>query len=201
MKWVTRWEEGVERVSCVPFFHVRPHELHKVSIKGPQSTSNNDMICFAHKLKGWGEGERNNPRVPMKLSKGSTSSSLTTVEADGEGAGGEGSRAQTGTLIRKGNRNGNPVSELMGKREDWGALPAFSLCTGMKGTERVPAEMTTVFLFCILFFCQGKSPLQPGIKLVDFMALLISSQYFLSDDRVNCCQVNQGYLPHALPVW
>lgn len=33
------------------------------------------------------------------------------------------------------------------------------------------------------------------------MALLILPKYFLFDDRLNCCSLNQGYLPHALPAW
>lgn len=33
------------------------------------------------------------------------------------------------------------------------------------------------------------------------MALLILLKYFLFDDTLNCCSLNQGYLPHALPAW
>lgn len=37
-------------------------------------------------------------------------------------------------------------------------------------------------------------------KLTLHMALLMLPKYFLFDDRLNCCSLNQGYLPHALPA-
>lgn len=42
---------------------------------------------------------------------------------------------------------------------------------------------------------------KPDTKLAQHMALLILPKYFLFDDRLNCCSLNQGYLPHALPAW